>query len=62
MENKQAVQPRFSVGQSVHQFWAKWMAGCDVMPEQINRKLGRPAWYSGQINVPPVLPVQALRG
>ena len=53
----QAVQPpppQFSVGQSVHQFWAKWMAGCSEIPEKVNKKTGRPAWYSGQINAPPV--------
>ena len=30
------------------------MAGCGEMPQQLNKKLGRPAWYSGQINAPPV--------
>ena len=47
-------RPRFSTGQSVHQFWAKWMPGCDVMPERLNKKVPRPSWYSGQINAPPV--------
>lgn len=26
-EREQPPEPKFSAGQSVHQFWAKWMAG-----------------------------------
>ena len=26
------------------QFWAKWMAGCAELPEQLSNKLGRPKW------------------
>ena len=54
-ERGQAVQPpppRFSVRQSVHQFWARWMAGCTEIPAQLSNKIGRPKWYSGQINAP----------
>ena len=32
------------------------------MPEQLSHKVGRPAWYSGQINAPPVYDVISYGG
>ena len=43
-------KPRFEMGQSVHHFWASWMAGAKANPRQINKKKkGRPHWYSAQV-------------
>jgi hypothetical protein len=47
-------EAKFKMGQSVHHFWAKWMAGATEVPRQINKKTGRPAWYSAQIQSIPM--------
>ena len=40
-----ASDPRFLAGQSVHKWWAPWMAGAKVTPTGIKGK-SRPAWFS----------------
>ena len=46
--------PRFRMDQSFHHFWAKWMAHATAPPKQINKKVGRPAWYNDQVNTKPI--------
>jgi len=41
--------PKFLAGQSVHQWWASWMAGAATAPTGISGKTGRPAWYSASV-------------
>ena len=41
--------PKFQSGQSVHQWWATWMAGAYKPPPGIKGKYGRPAWYSSSV-------------
>ena len=41
--------PLFKAGQSVHQWWANWMAGAHLPPPGIKGKNGRPAWYSASV-------------
>ena len=41
--------PKFLAGQSVHQWWASWMAGATTSPTGISGKTGRPAWYSASV-------------
>jgi hypothetical protein len=41
--------PKFIGGQSVHQWWASWMAGAYESPSGIKGKTGRPAWYSASV-------------
>ena len=41
--------PKFIGGQSVHQWWATWMARAYQAPGGIRGKHGRPAWYSASV-------------
>ena len=41
--------PLFKGGQSIHQWWASWMAGAYEVPAGIKGKNGRPAWYSALV-------------
>ena len=41
-------QPLLRAGQSVHQWWAGWMAGCAEAPAGIKGK-ARPAWFSSSV-------------
>jgi hypothetical protein len=43
--------PLFIAGQSVHQWWATWMAGAYETPSGIKGKNGRPAWYSASVRM-----------
>ena len=51
-KEKERPPPKFSMGQSVHHFWANWMCSDDV-PKQLNKK-ARPKWYSALITSMPV--------
>ena len=42
-------EPLFIGGQSIHQWWASWMAGAYEVPAGIKGKSGRPAWYSASV-------------
>ena len=41
--------PLYIGGQSVHQWWAHWMAGAHVVPPEVKGKNGRPAWYNASV-------------
>ena len=43
-----ASEPKFLAGQSVHQWWAPWMAGAKETPAGIKQK-SRPAWFSSSV-------------
>ena len=43
-----ATEPLFRAGQSVHQWWAGWMAGTADAPAGIKGK-ARPAWFSSSV-------------
>ena len=47
-KNAGASGPRFLAGQSVHQWWATWMAGAKETPTGIKGK-SRPAWFSSVV-------------
>ena len=42
------IEPKFAAGQSVHQWWAGWMAGATELPKGIKGK-SRPAWFSSSV-------------
>ena len=46
-----STRPRakFAGGQSVHQWWASWMAGAASPPAGICGKTGRPKWHSASV-------------
>ena len=48
-EGAERPPPLFKGGQSVHQWWANWMAGAYEVPAGIKGKNGRPAWYSASV-------------
>ena len=48
-EGAERPPPLFKGGQSVHQWWASWMAGAYEVPAGIRGKSGRPAWYSASV-------------
>ena len=53
-------KPKFAAGQSVHQWWAGWMAGASESPVGLKGKT-RPQWFSSSVFVLEQLCPQACR-